>query len=488
MTVSCRKTLAKVMMGAASFLLFGILAGFAPEMAIHVCAQEVVITPNEVDSINEELEKGNDVKLVPGETYDFPHVVARSNTTIDATGAIIYGNTRLICSPRNSFCGEYDYDLTNFTVKGGTWRNYNPEGHAKTAMEVSYAKNIVFDGLDMEYCNYEGHSIEITACSNVTIKNCRIMALGTPEPESNEEQIQIDIASTSANVPFLPDSLLTGETCHDIKILNNVVTGSRAVCTNFTKAAYSGNCHTNIVVEGNILTGMTSEALALFNTTSGSVKSNVCISMAKKGSSSRSESYYSGCHIRMQRRVDNGDAYAKRRIKVSGNTFKGERFGLKIGSADADGFSYVAVSKNNVYSALANFSYAYRYDSRLEGKIAEYQNVRFRQPVDQFVGSQGRIMAKMISRMRISGKKKLTVGKSMRLKAVLAPSNASIKKVKWRVSNPRYASISSSGKLKAKKAGKGRTIIVCASSTDGYGVKAYKKIKIIKKKKKKKKK
>lgn len=75
---------------------------------------------------------------------------------------------------------------------------------------------------------------------------------------------------------------------------------------------------------------------------------------------------------------------------------------------------------------------------------------------------------------------KVKVGKTIKLVSTVYPSNAANKKVKWSVSNSNYATISTSGILKAKKAGKNKTVTVTCSSTDGSKKKASIKIKIVK--------
>ncbi len=51
-------------------------------------------------------------------------------------------------------------------------------------------------------------------------------------------------------------------------------------------------------------------------------------------------------------------------------------------------------------------------------------------------------------------------------------------KLSWKSSNTKYATVSSSGKVTAKKAGKGKTVTITATSTDGTNKKAKMKIKI----------
>ncbi len=74
--------------------------------------------------------------------------------------------------------------------------------------------------------------------------------------------------------------------------------------------------------------------------------------------------------------------------------------------------------------------------------------------------------------------KTLKVGKSIKLKAVIEPADATTKTLKWSVSNKKYAKITKNGKLTALKAGKGKTIKVTAKATDGSECKVTIKIKI----------
>lgn len=74
-------------------------------------------------------------------------------------------------------------------------------------------------------------------------------------------------------------------------------------------------------------------------------------------------------------------------------------------------------------------------------------------------------------------KKSLTlgVGETYRLKANISPSNASNKKLSWRSSNKNIAVVSSSGNVRAKRAG---TVTITATTKDGTRKKASCKIKV----------
>ena len=60
----------------------------------------------------------------------------------------------------------------------------------------------------------------------------------------------------------------------------------------------------------------------------------------------------------------------------------------------------------------------------------------------------------------------LKYGKKIKLKATVAPSDATNKKVTWKVNKKSYASVSKSGVVKAKKKGRGHTVKITAVSSN----------------------
>lgn len=72
----------------------------------------------------------------------------------------------------------------------------------------------------------------------------------------------------------------------------------------------------------------------------------------------------------------------------------------------------------------------------------------------------------------------LTYGKPLTLKAKVLPSNVTSTKVTWKSSNTKYATVSSKGVVKAKKAGIGHTVKITATAVDGSKKQAVCKIKI----------
>ncbi len=77
--------------------------------------------------------------------------------------------------------------------------------------------------------------------------------------------------------------------------------------------------------------------------------------------------------------------------------------------------------------------------------------------------------------------KKVAPGKKLKLTAKLYPADVSSQKILWKVSNKKYASVSRTGVVKAKKSGKGKQVIVTAYLEKDNSVLAVYKISIMKK-------
>lgn len=89
-------------------------------------------------------------------------------------------------------------------------------------------------------------------------------------------------------------------------------------------------------------------------------------------------------------------------------------------------------------------------------------------------------MKGIVKKVTISGKKTRAIkaGKSIKLKAKVNATKGANKTLKWSSSNTKYATVNSKGKVTTKKAGKGKTIKITATATDGSGKKATVKIKL----------
>ena len=75
---------------------------------------------------------------------------------------------------------------------------------------------------------------------------------------------------------------------------------------------------------------------------------------------------------------------------------------------------------------------------------------------------------------------KVKAGKKVTIKATVSPSKSLNKKLTWKTSNKKYATVNAKGVVTTKKAGKGKTVTITATATDGSGKKKSIKIKITK--------
>ena len=71
------------------------------------------------------------------------------------------------------------------------------------------------------------------------------------------------------------------------------------------------------------------------------------------------------------------------------------------------------------------------------------------------------------SKIKISApSKKLAAGKKVQLTAKITPKNVTIKKVSQKSDNKKYDTVNAKGIVTTKKAGKGKTVTITATSTD----------------------
>ena len=83
-----------------------------------------------------------------------------------------------------------------------------------------------------------------------------------------------------------------------------------------------------------------------------------------------------------------------------------------------------------------------------------------------------------VKSISISGAKSIKAGQSLKLTAKVKATSGANKAVIWTSSNTKYATVSSSGKVKALSAGKGKSVKITASAVDGSGKKKTVTIKI----------
>ena len=87
-----------------------------------------------------------------------------------------------------------------------------------------------------------------------------------------EEQLQIDLSSptTAPGLYRLSKKLCNGTPCKNITVKNCTIQGARGICANFAGAGNEAkyrkarNYHSNITIENCNVTGISAEAIALF--------------------------------------------------------------------------------------------------------------------------------------------------------------------------------------------------------------------------------
>lgn len=330
-------------------------------IAVSVISAEatVTITPSGDKSGKEDYrnivaaleEDGNIVLKKGGVYYIKATLYVSSNQSIKATGATVISASGAV---RNAPTAVNYNSINNFTLDGGTWKNKSSEGYKTSMIQFSHGKNITIKNATIE-CNYQGHAVEIIACKNVTVENCKLLGIGKVVNNSVEEQLQIDIATpkTAPTVAEYGSKFVKGQTCKNITIKNNTIRGSRGICANYasTEPKYINKFHKNIKIIGNKVNSKTAESIALFNTIGATVKNN---KLTNK--SSRTDTAYSvGLHITM---LANAPASIKKATyTVSGNTIKGGRQGLFVYSHSSSKFGKV-IAKNNKCYAKAGASSA----------------------------------------------------------------------------------------------------------------------------------
>ena len=89
------------------------------------------------------------------------------------------------------------------------------------------------------------------------------------------------------------------------------------------------------------------------------------------------------------------------------------------------------------------------------------------------------IMKNAVKSVKLKAAKTVKAGKKLKVKATVKTTGKKAnKKLKWTSSNTKYATVSASGVVKTKKAGKGKTVKITATATDGSNKKGAVKIKI----------
>ena len=286
--------------------------------------------------------------ILPSKTIKIERVLhVGDNKTIIATGATIFQTKPQIPIILND-CKKTDYgSLKNFTLDGGTWqiKDNAKAKYITSTFRFAHAQNTTIKNARVD-TNYICHAIELIACKNVTVYNCKLEAKGKQKNDKYAEPLQIDIA-TKATAPAIASQgkkYVNGQICKNITVEKCVVKGSRGICTNKTDTEggkWLGRYHVNVKIIGCTVTGMATEALCLHNVMGVTVKDTKAYSM------SGDYNYNNGCFFAGF--GSNGQT-SKYTNEFSGNTFKGGRHGLYIQTYAGNKHGETTISNNNLYA------------------------------------------------------------------------------------------------------------------------------------------
>lgn len=277
-----------------------------------------------------------------------------SNKTINAKGATIIQHTDMPLIAHN--CTKTDYkSLKNFTINGGTWtfKDISKAKKATSLLRFNHAKNITIKNATID-TNYVCHAVELIACKDVKITNCKMVAKGKQKNDKYAEPLQIDIA-TKATAPSCAEygkKFVQGQTCKNITVKNCTIKGSRGICTNKTDTEggkWLKKHHVNVTITGCTVTGMATEALCLHNVAGVTVKNNKVYS---KGSD---DNYNNGIYLASFGSFKNLSSYKN---VFSGNTVKGGKRAIYIATyrggtykiEKSHQFGATTIKKNKLYA------------------------------------------------------------------------------------------------------------------------------------------
>ncbi len=270
------------------------------------------------------------------------------DTTILATGATIVQTKSGAGVIANDVDG-YHYDaVKNVTIDGGTWKCKHTSKSC-SMMRFAHGYNIKLKNVTVQ-CNYQGHGVELIACKKVTVDGCNLQAVNnsTKSKTSQEEMLQIDLATPRTAPGVYKETknkkYVNGQTCHNIKILNSTISGSRGVCANFAahESKFKNKYHTNITISGCTITGNSAEAVALFNAVGVTLQNNTI----KTKSTRTSTAYANGITMILQGKYSKS---AKYKTIIQNNKVYGGNKGISIASKSSSRYGVTKIKKNKVY-------------------------------------------------------------------------------------------------------------------------------------------
>lgn len=329
------------------------------QIVMNVCTENYKTKGGEIiqaDHVNsnalEALCSGNEAKTIvipSGSTVELMNVVhPGSNTTIIADGATLVMTEKGKGILANRPTAVNYKAIENVRIQGGTWK-LTDETDSCSVIRFSHGNNVIIDGITV-VSNYESHAIELIAMKNTTVQNCALKVQGKKNKNSVEEALQIDVATPKTAPPLVQygSQYVKGQTCKNIKILNNTIEGSRGISTNFDRGdsrKYINKFHDKITIIGNTITGYSAEGCVIYNTLNAVVKNNVITTH----STLKKKSYSVGLNITIQGKATK-NKMKKAKLVVENNTVYGVRQGMQLVSLTSSKYKKVTVKNNQCYA------------------------------------------------------------------------------------------------------------------------------------------
>ena len=327
------------------------------QIVMNVCTEDyqtnkqTIAYPHVNSNALEALCSGNEEKTIvipAGSTVELINVVhPGSNTTIIADGATIIMNEGGKGILANRPTATNYKSIQNVRIQGGIWQLRNGTDSC-SVFRFSHGNNLVIDGVTI-ISNYESHAIALVAMKNATVQNSTLKVQGNKNNNSIEEALQIDIA-TPKSAPALVQygsQYVKGQTCKNIKVLNNVIEGSRGLGVNFDGATgkYMNKFHDNITIIGNTMTGYTAEGCVVYNTLNAVIQNNTITSHSTR----KTKSYSVGLNITIQGKAPK-KKIKKAKVVVTNNTIYGVRQGMQVITRSSSRYKKVTVKNNTCYA------------------------------------------------------------------------------------------------------------------------------------------
>lgn len=328
------------------------------QIVMNVCTEDyktnkqTITYPHVNSNALEALCSGNEEKTIvipSGSTVELMNVVhPGSNTTIIADGATIIMNegNKGILANRPTATNYKSFQ--NIRIQGGTWKLKN-ETESCSVFRFSHGNNLMIDGVTI-LSNYESHAIALVAMKNATVQNSTLKVHGKANKNSVEEALQIDVA-TPKTAPALVQygsQYVKGQTCKNIRVLNNIIEGSRGLGVNFDGSGarkFVNKFHDKITIIGNTMTGYSAEGCVVYNTINAEIKNNTITSYSTR----KTKSYSVGLNITIQGKAPK-KKMKKAKIVVTNNTIYGVRQGMQLVSMTSSKYKKVTVKNNTSYA------------------------------------------------------------------------------------------------------------------------------------------